>query len=194
MDSYVSDASLYPLLSCLWLHEPDSTALAEARRHEPFANALETDSDQTALASAYADLFLLNVYPYGTAYTDEWGELNTGEAQSAKAVYEAHGYNPPELNAVGAPDHVGLGLGFLAHLTLNPSPHEREGLKVRSDLLAWVPVCCLAVECQPFVHPFYRALVKLTRETLWADGQWPPTTRGQNIANGSLPSAMGFPL
>ncbi|MBI3733521.1 MAG: molecular chaperone TorD family protein [Chloroflexi bacterium] len=78
MDSYVSDASLYPLLSCLWLHEPDSTALAEARRHEPFANALETDSDQTALASAYADLFLLNVYPYGTAYTDEWGELNTG--------------------------------------------------------------------------------------------------------------------
>lgn len=126
-------------LSRLWLREPDAS-----------------------LSSAYADLFLLNVYPYGTAFTDPSGELNGPAAWQTARLFEDHGFRPPELSEVGAPDHVGLCLGFLDHL-------ERSGEKAvefSSDLLDWLPVCCLAVEREPSAHPFYRAMARNTRQRL----------------------------
>jgi nitrate reductase assembly molybdenum cofactor insertion protein NarJ len=120
------------------------------------------------LASAYCDVFLLNVYPYGTAFIASNGELNEPEGQRVAALYAAHGYRPPELDAVGAPDHLGLGLGFLAHL-------EQQRLAMSefaSGFLAWAPICCLAVEREPSAHPFYRALAAQTRERLMADSRW----------------------
>jgi hypothetical protein len=113
------------------------------------------------LASAYTDIFLLNVYPYGTAFTDLDGELNGPDAQRIAALYEAHGYRPVELTQVGAPDHVGLGLGFMG--------------QVGEQILGigdWGPVCCLAVERDPSAHLFYRALAARTREWLMANGEW----------------------
>ena len=96
------DTASLALLSNLWLHEPDESMLALAR--EGFA--LPAVASTAELAMAYTDLFLLNVYPYGTAYTDAWGELNTPEARSIRAKFEAHGYRPKELLETGAPDHL----------------------------------------------------------------------------------------
>jgi TorA maturation chaperone TorD len=144
----------FSLLSHLWLHEPDAETIARAARELGLPDAEPVD-----LASAYTEVFLLNVYPYGTAFTDFFGELNGPEAQRVAALYAAHGYGPPELTSVGAPDHLGLGLGFLAHL------NERR-LEIGDFPLDWAPVCCLAVEREPSAHRFYRALAKLTRETL----------------------------
>lgn len=143
----------YALLSRLWLHEPDAEAIARA-----VAELSLPAASPTELASAYADVFLLNVYPYGTAFTDPSGELNGPEAQQAAALYEAHGYQPPELNSVGAPDHLGLCLGFLA------AGQGQDG--ILPYLLDWAPVCCLAVEREPAAHPFYRALAARTRQML----------------------------
>jgi nitrate reductase assembly molybdenum cofactor insertion protein NarJ len=109
------------------------------------------------LASAYTDVFLLNVYPYGTAFTDPSGELNGPGAQRVAALYEVHGYRPPELKSVGAPDHLGLCLGFLAA--------GQDGLLPR--IADWAPVCCLAVEREPSAHSFYRALASTTRQHLF---------------------------
>lgn len=146
----------FELLSHLWLHEPDAEAVARAAAEFglPFADPAE-------LAPAYTDVFLLNVYPYGTAFTDPSGELNGPEAQQVAALYEAHGYQPPELNSVGAPDHLGLCLGFLA------TGQGQDA--ILPYLLDWAPVCCLAVEREPSAHPFYRALAAHTRETLLTD-------------------------
>ncbi len=142
----------YSLLSHLWLHEPDAETIARAVVELGLPLA-----DPTDLASAYTDVFLLNVYPYGTAFTDPSGELNGPEAQRVAALYEVHGYRPPELKSVGAPDHLGLCLGFLAAGQDGLLPHIAD----------WAPVCCLAVEREPSAHSFYRALASTTRQHLF---------------------------
>jgi TorA maturation chaperone TorD len=146
------------LLSRLWLAEPDKETLASA------VEAGLADADPSDLASAWTDLFLLNVYPYGTAFTDISGELNGPAAAAASRRYDAEGYQPPELSGTGAPDHAGLCLGFLAHL----AAQGREDPPFLAWTLDWLPVCALAVERQPFAHPFYRDLAAATRETLFS--------------------------
>ena len=145
------------LLSRLWLSEPDAKTLVLAREA-----AFPGAGDPAELAAAWTDLFLLNVYPYGTAFTDLSGELNGPAAAAASRRYEAAGYRPPELAGTGAPDHAGLCLGFLAHREAG----GREDLEFLSWALDWLPVCALAVGRQPSAHPFYRNLAAATREVL----------------------------
>jgi TorA maturation chaperone TorD len=154
----VPEASL-GLLSRLWLREPDAEALAEARELPHLAPHAD---EPAAMAPAYTDLFLLNVYPYGTAFTDPSGELNGPAAWQTARRYEERGYRPTELFEVGAPDHVGLCLGFVEHLAKS----GQEDVEFSSSLLEWVPVCCLAVEREPSAHPFYRAMAEATRTRL----------------------------
>lgn len=144
------------LLSRLWLAEPDSETLLRA------AEADLPCGDPAELSAAWTDLFLLNVYPYGTAFTEVSGELNGPAAAAASRRYDAAGYRPAELAGVGAPDHAGLCLGFLAHL----EARGREDPGFLSWTLDWLPVCALAVERQPSAHPFYRSLGAATREAL----------------------------
>ncbi len=150
------------LLSRFWLHEPDPETLALAHEVSSLAPHI---GDARELAVAYTELFLLNVYPYGTAFTDPSGELNGPAAYQTARRYEAYKYSPPELLEVGAPDHVGLCLGFLSHLT---ATGERD-IEFSSSLLGWVPILCLAVEREPSAHPFYKALAAVTRQRLIED-------------------------
>ncbi len=151
----------YDLLASLWLHEPEAQTIARAVSELglPVADAPE-------LARAYAEIFLLNVPPYGTVYTDGDGELNAPVAQGMEALYAAYGYRPPELSQVGAPDHLGLCLGFLS---------TDEGHSILPSLLDWAPVCCFAVEREPAAHRFYCALAKVTRDRLMAETAIPNT-------------------
>lgn len=144
------------LLSRLWLREPDAS-----------------------MASAYADLFLLNVYPYGTTFTDPSGELNGPAAEQAARRYEKGGFGPPELFEVGAPDHVGLCLGFLEHL----GKKGETDVEFSAYLLEWIPICCLAVEREPSAHPFYKAMAELTRQRLMEDipDSLPLPARGERV-------------
>ncbi len=156
------------LLSSLWLHEPDEGTLARSCEELDLPKAKPAE-----LAVAFTDLFLLNVYPYGTIFTEPLGELNGPAAHQVAKQFEAHGYAPPELNQAGAPDHLGLCLGFLAHMYifrvkrhLSRVTFMSESSEFLYDLLSWAPVCCLAVEREPSAHPFYRALAARTREEL----------------------------
>ena len=150
------------LLSRLWLREPDAGTL-EACRY--LASLEGRAGDPAALAAAYADLFLLNVYPYGSAFTEPSGELGGPSAEWAAHRYASRGFDPPELVEVGAPDHVGLCLAYLDHLEARG---ERD-VEFTSFVLEWVPVCCLAVEREPSVPPFYAAVAAATRERVLDD-------------------------
>jgi hypothetical protein len=90
------------------------------------------------------------------------------EGREGHVLAPAHGSfgagQPPELSATGAPDHAGLCLGFLAHV----AAQAREDPEFFAWTLDWLPVCALAVERQPFAHPFYRDVAAATRETLLA--------------------------
>ena len=147
------------LLSRFWLREPDSERLSAAREIPSLAPHA---SEPETLATAYTDLFLLNVYPYGTAFTDPSGELNGLTAGWAARRYEERGFQPPELFEVGAPDHVGLCLAFLDHLAVR----GQKDAEFSSFVLEWVPICCFAVEREHSSHPFYKALALLTRQRL----------------------------
>ena len=146
-------------LARLWLHEPDPRSLETAREIESLAPHIGNAAE---LSTAYTELFLLNVYPYGTVFTDPSGELNAPSAWQTLRRYEVSGYSPPELSEVGAPDHAGLCLGFLDHLDANGEKDP----EFSSLLLSWLPICCLAVEREPAAHSFYRALAALTRARL----------------------------
>jgi TorA maturation chaperone TorD len=164
----VTDPSTLSFLSHLWLHEPDAAAVARANALGIAAASL--DIDPATLAVAYTDLFILNVHPYGSAYTDEWGELNTSAVRRTAALYDAHGFQPPELSEVGAPDHLGLCLGFLGWLLAPADDHaaHQAGEHFLREMVTWAPVCCLAAERDPLAHEFYRALARFTRESLLA--------------------------
>ncbi len=149
------------LLARLWLHESDSDAIDRASIDLGLPAA-----EPAELASAYADLFLLNIYPYRTVFTDPSGELNGADAQHVATLYETHGYQPGELNSVGAPDHLGLCLGFLVHAEEKRLETAKCLCGVGDFVLDWAPVCCLAIEREPSAHEFYRALAVRTRETL----------------------------
>lgn len=153
-------SSYFPLLSQLWLHEPDHATLAAARRlplvAPCFSEAPLPKPDD--LASAYTDLLLLNVFPYASAFLDPWGELNGARADEMRALYTRVGYAPPELRNVGGLDHVGLMLGL----------GETNAPGVAPYLLDWLPVFCLAVEREPATPPFYRALASQTRADIFA--------------------------
>jgi TorA maturation chaperone TorD len=149
----------FGLLSRLWLAEPDARALDAVRAIGPLSSHVASVGE---LSAAYTELFLLNVYPYGTVFTDPSGELNAPGAKETVRRCEEAGYRPAELLEVGAPDHAGLGLGLLAHLE---KKGERDAAFL-SILLDWLPACCLAVERDPAAHPFYRSLAVLTRERL----------------------------
>jgi TorA maturation chaperone TorD len=152
----------FELLSSLWLHEPNAAAIARASDELSLPPA-----DPAELAPAYTQLFLLNVYPYGTVFTDPDGELNGAEAQRLAALYGACGYQPDAFNSVGAPDHLGLCLGFMSHLAERAADGART--EFFSSLLGWTPICCLAVERDPHAHAFYRALAEQTRRCLLSD-------------------------
>jgi TorA maturation chaperone TorD len=147
----------FSLLSRLWLHEPDEDALEETRRLSIFSGVMARADD---LGPAYIDLFLLNVYPYGSAFTEPSGELNGPSAWETQERFEQERYRPAELSQVGAPDHVGLCLGFLGHLE---AAGRADGDFLRR-LVLWLPVCAIAIEREPSAHPFYRALARATRE------------------------------
>ena len=179
MDAY--DPGLFTSLSHLWLSEPDAAAMARAQ-----ALGVGTVAEPVELAVAYADLLLLNVYPYGTVYTDGWGEINTPAAQRTAALFEAHGFAPPELRAVGAPDHLGLCLGLLGQMLAasNGTPTAGAAAEFLGETAFWAPVCCLAAERDPSAHEFYRGVARVTREAmLGALCRWPAAGEALGVPN-----------
>ncbi len=145
------------LLARLWLREPDAAMIARAQRELGLPPA-----DPADLAIAYVDLLLNSVYPYGSSFTDAWGEINTPQAEQMYGWFAQYGFDSESLLEVGAPDHIGICLQFLAHTLETPC------VPFDTQLLRWAPVLCIAVEREPGAHPFYRALAGRTRATLLA--------------------------
>jgi TorA maturation chaperone TorD len=153
------DQSGFSLLSRLWLKEADAAILAEL---DALPGLVKPEASLQELAIAFADSFLINGYPYASVFLDLNGEMNGQRSQELLALYRRFGYQPEALTQVGAPDHIGLVLGLLAHI---PQPLHANVLS--QYVLDWAPVLCLSIERQPEVHPFYRALAVYTRQELF---------------------------
>jgi TorA maturation chaperone TorD len=145
------------LAARLWLSEPDEESLERARQSGIAANASPED-----LAGAYTALFVLNVYPYGSVFTDPSAGLNGGDSLVWARRLEESDFRPLELSSVGAPDHFGLCLKYVHFLETRGA----DSAAALAGLLSWGPVCTLAAERDPMAHQFYRRLARSTREAL----------------------------
>lgn len=143
-------------LAQLWLREPDDESIGRAVRELDFPRAAAAE-----LAQAFSDIFLLNVFPYGSVFTDPSGELNGRGADVAARLFEVAGFDAPELRQVAAPDHIGLCLA-----AVEPVSARADAAPFLRHLRLWAPVCCLAVEREPRAHPFYKTLARRTRDAL----------------------------
>jgi len=121
-------------------------------------------ADPSDLAQAFADLFLLNVPPYGSVFVDSTGAINGTSSGEVVRAFAASGFDPSALREVAAPDHLGLCLGFLSLRRHEPSDDYD---------WSWIAVCCLAVLREPRIHPFYKGLAEATL-AWWATLTPPP--------------------
>ena len=109
-------ADTYRLLGRLCLAEVDERLLA-ALRDTPLLGATLVGDDAALLAALrveYTRLLIVNVLPYESVFVDERVMLNTDATAAVFEAYREADYRP--AGQVGAPDHVGLELGFLGHL------------------------------------------------------------------------------
>ncbi|MBX0330898.1 molecular chaperone TorD family protein [Oscillochloris sp. ZM17-4] len=143
-------------MSRLYLAPPDAALIAELRELPGFAEHIAPQPptpNPQPLAIEYERIFGRNVYPYESLYVDRELMLNTDAADRVVELCAASGYGIPARTA-GAPDHLGIELGLMAHLldleaaALEAGDileagraHELQVSCLRTHLSAWVPVC-----------------------------------------------------
>ena len=174
-------ADTYRLLGRLCLAEVDARLLVALRETAELGPTLSGDDDPllAALRAEYARLLLFNVVPYESVYVDEQMMLNTAATVAVVEAYREGGYSP--AGQVGAPDHVGLELGFVGHLALAEAEAIQRGdavgaahwRRLQARFLAahlgrWAPIWAMALG-RLARHPFYGALATVVRDFVLAE-------------------------
>jgi TorA maturation chaperone TorD len=195
IDQARARAGVYRLLSAVYLQEINGTLLAALRVHDSFGATIaarDEDDFLRRLRVEYARLFVMNVYPYESAYVEAEVMLNTAVTQAVVEAYQAVGYAPELSRPVGAPDHIGIELDLMRVLAEReahdlaagdlPAAEEdraRQRAFLTEHLASWGPVFALSVVRDTRL-PLYREIGGFTAEFLLADldlltaaGPWP---------------------
>ena len=158
-------ANLIEAFSALLTRELDGETLRVLDPLRPILEEMLRPSpwrlDPQWLASEYADVFIINVPPYESAFLGPNARLWDIPAFEVWGHYLEHGYKPDLARArVVAPDHIGLELAFLSIL-LRDVPRTREAVDefLSMHLLRWVPMM-LAVLKVDFPASPYTAWVE----------------------------------
>jgi TorA maturation chaperone TorD len=138
-ESAAARGGAYELFARLALSEVDGALLRSLRGMPVFGPCLE-QVDEAALLQGlraeYARIFLMTVFPYESVYLDDSAMLNTARSAGVLEHFRGHGFDPPELRSVAAPDHLGLELLFMAHLVDRQAAAARiSNLPVSASLL-----------------------------------------------------------
>jgi putative dimethyl sulfoxide reductase chaperone len=174
MNSTRTRAETWHAIGRLFLFEPDANALAQLSRDANFA-ATPSD-DPHDLRVEYTRLFTLNIFPYASVFRDPEGFMNTETTARVQAKYDEADFELASDLPVGAPDHFGVELSFVAHLILSGCADAASEF-VATELVPWTPIFLHAVE-KNARHAFYRGLARETRRWLLEDsnlsaiGEW----------------------
>lgn len=162
----------YRLFAWLALREVDEELVGLLGQSRLLGPAFQESGGTAALRSLrvdYARTFLMAASPYESVYLDESGMLNSGPASAMLEHYREAGWEPNELTSVGAPDHLGLELLFMAHLIDRRAAAlaignrgaaqgfvEAQEELLANHLLRWAPIFGAAL-ADVAASPFYRA-------------------------------------
>ncbi len=160
--SPVARAERYRSFARLFLVEPDAETLQALRDVPRFTEASRINPRD--LRVEFTRLFGMNVFPYASVFLDPEALLNTATTARVEAKYAAADFEPARDLPIGAPDHFGVELSFVAQL-LSSGRAGAANQFLESELLSWAVVFLHAVEKNAHVD-FYRILACETRRWL----------------------------
>jgi TorA maturation chaperone TorD len=189
-DRALPDASTrsatYRLLGRLALAEIDPSLAQSLDQLSELDQALAASGGVGALQrlrAEYTRTFLMNVHPYESVYLDESAMLNTPRTSLVLEHYRQHEFDPVSAAAVGAPDHLGLELEFMAHLAEREATARRDGNMplgevlrdeqihfCEAHLLKWGPIFGRLLS-ETAESPFYQTLGEVLETFLLSDYQ-----------------------
>ncbi|MGE5264193.1 MAG: molecular chaperone [Acidobacteriota bacterium] len=166
----IARAATYRFFARFFLSEPDAAWLEALTNAEPFSRF--SSSNPHELRIEFTRLFTLNVFPYPSVFLDSEAFLNTETTAHVQAAYEQAEFQPPPGLAVGAPDHYGLELMFVAHL-LETGREPLANVFLSEEILPWAVVFLHAVE-KNAREDYYRVAAQEVRAWLMNDLASPP--------------------
>ncbi|MDE3091082.1 MAG: molecular chaperone TorD family protein, partial [Chloroflexota bacterium] len=155
----IARAETYLSFARLFLLEPGGETLAALQNDARFAEA--TPFDARALRVEFTRLFTLNVFPYASVFLDAAAALGTETTARVEAAYDRGGFEIQRDWPIGAPDHFGAELAFVAHL-LHADREPEADRFLAAEVLPWAGIFLPAVE-QNAQEPFYRVVARAAR-------------------------------
>jgi TorA maturation chaperone TorD len=168
----ITRAAKYRFFARFFVSEPDVAFLEALKNAERFTATLS--SGLRDLRIEFTRLFTINVFPYASIFLDPEAFLNTETTARVEFAYGQAGFEPDPRLAVGAPDHFGVELMFIAHLI--ESGRELAANEFLSEeILPWAVVFLQAVAINAR-EEFYKVAAQETGAWLMNDITSPPTT------------------
>lgn len=159
MPTPVARAETFQSFARLFLSEPDADTRLALQSDAQSAEASAIDARE--LRVEFTRLFALNVFPYASVFLDPQGLLNTATTARVEAMYAAVDFEPAGDLPIGALDHFGVELSFVAHL-LSSGRTAAADRFLESEILSWAPIFLHAVERNARLEVF-RILARQTR-------------------------------
>lgn len=138
----------YALLGRLFLDGLTPEHLEAVAALAVFQPVLPEAQDEDTRAAAYQTTFGLNVMPFAGVFLAPDGQLGGAVGAEVTEAYRQVGFTDPRAE----PEHIGVELAFLAHLTRHDHTliHQRHFLD--AHLLGWLPALVMSIrqEEDPF--------------------------------------------
>jgi TorA maturation chaperone TorD len=163
-------AAEYRFFARFFVSEPDVEFLEALKSAERFAATLSASLPD--LRIEFTRLFTLNVFPYSSIFMDLEAYLNTETTARVEFAYEQAGFEPDPRLAIGAPDHFGVELMFVAHL-LESGRELAANEFLSGEILSWAIVFLQAVAINAR-EEFYKVAAQETGAWLMNEITLPP--------------------
>jgi TorA maturation chaperone TorD len=181
----------YNLLSRLFLAPPDRALLERLATLPPFDGVLrETPINPDTVEMyqvAFQELFGFNFFPYESLFHERELMVNTAGVERIRRLMEEAGFDHSTY-AVGATDHLGVELAFMAYLIAREIDGEQRGqggmiqtaqvyqaTLLHQHLATWVPVAMLTMQAIA-PAPLFHLLAEITLELVLSDITMLPAT------------------
>ena len=187
-NTLIKRAEAYRSFARLFLSELDTETIVGLQKDPRFADVIA--SDVRDLRVEFTHLFHLNVFPYASVFLDPEALLNTETTARVEAAFAAAGFEPARDLPIGAPDHFGVELSFIAYL-LETRQDDAAIRFLETELWSWVIVFLHAVQ-RNAREKFYRGLGLTTRRWLLEDLE--ASSSVGNMPSGAKGSSFVLPV
>ncbi len=176
----------YSLLARLFLAPPDVELLRQLATLPPFDSTLEGVSIHADTVETYQvyyqELFGFNFFPYESLFLEQELMVNTAVAGRVAGLMEQSGFDATPYS-VGAADHIGVQLEFMAFLIAQEMDgishyHDHGGeveaarhyqaIVIHQHLARWVPVAMLTMQTVARA-PHFKVLAGVTLELVLSE-------------------------